>query len=42
MELGKVLASEILPALKEEDVPLTNHDPSTAALIQRIKSVRHD
>ncbi|MEL6789278.1 MAG: glucose-6-phosphate isomerase [Pseudomonadota bacterium] len=42
VELGKVLASEILPALKEEDVPLTNHDPSTAALIQRIKSVRHD
>ncbi|MEM1193267.1 MAG: glucose-6-phosphate isomerase [Pseudomonadota bacterium] len=42
VELGKVLASEILSALKEEDVPLTNHDPSTAALIQRIKSVRHD
>ncbi|MEO0612671.1 MAG: glucose-6-phosphate isomerase, partial [Pseudomonadota bacterium] len=42
VELGKVLASEILPALKEENMPMTDHDPSTAALIQRIKSVRHD
>ena len=35
VELGKVLAARILPELKGGDVG--DHDPSTAALITRLK-----
>ncbi|MEO1706747.1 MAG: glucose-6-phosphate isomerase [Pseudomonadota bacterium] len=39
VELGKVLASEILPALKGEATDVT-HDPSTAHLLARINQLR--
>jgi len=41
VELGKVLAGVILPELKNND-PITSHDCSTNALINRYKYLRED
>jgi len=39
VELGKVLASKVLPELKSESAPALHHDSSTNALIQRYREV---
>jgi glucose-6-phosphate isomerase len=39
VELGKVLASKVLPELKSETKPALRHDVSTNALIQRYRDV---
>jgi glucose-6-phosphate isomerase len=40
VELGKVLASRIVPQLESEDVPHLAHDSSTNALIRRYRRLR--
>jgi glucose-6-phosphate isomerase len=40
VELGKALASRIIPELKSEDEPELRHDSSTNALIRRYRSTR--
>jgi glucose-6-phosphate isomerase len=40
VELGKALASRIIPELKSEDEPELHHDSSTNALIRRYRSMR--
>jgi glucose-6-phosphate isomerase len=40
VELGKVLASRIVPELTSEDEPALTHDSSTNALIRRYRSLR--
>lgn len=40
VELGKALASKILPELVSEDQPDLDHDASTNALIKRIRAAR--
>ena len=41
VELGKVMAGQLLPALTADDVPdLAHFDPSTAALALRYRSLR--
>jgi glucose-6-phosphate isomerase len=41
VELGKVMAGQLLPALTSDDVPdLAHFDPSTAALALRYRSLR--
>jgi glucose-6-phosphate isomerase len=37
VELGKILAGNVAPELMSEDAPELNHDPSTNALIRRIR-----
>jgi glucose-6-phosphate isomerase len=39
VQLGKILANEILPELQNDDV-ITNHDCSTNALINAYKQAR--
>ncbi len=41
VELGKVLASRILPELQNADEPKLAHDSSTNTLIQRYRKLRH-
>ncbi len=40
VELGKALASRIIPELKSEDEPQLSHDSSTNALIRRYRAMR--
>jgi glucose-6-phosphate isomerase len=40
VELGKVLAKEIVPALASEDEPQLDHDSSTNALIRRYRALK--
>jgi glucose-6-phosphate isomerase len=40
VELGKVLAQQIIPELKSEDDPELSHDSSTSALIRRYRSLK--
>jgi glucose-6-phosphate isomerase len=40
VELGKVLAVQILPELESEDEPELNHDSSTNTLIRRYRSLK--
>ncbi len=40
VELGKVLATRIIPELESEDEPELSHDSSTNALIRRYRSLR--
>jgi glucose-6-phosphate isomerase len=40
VELGKVLAQEIVPALESEGEPQLDHDSSTNALIRRYRSLK--
>jgi glucose-6-phosphate isomerase len=40
VELGKALASRIIPELKSEDEPELSHDSSTNALIRRYRAMR--
>ena len=40
VELGKVLASRIIPELESADEPTLVHDSSTNALIRRYRSLR--
>jgi glucose-6-phosphate isomerase len=40
VELGKVLAQQIIPELKSADEPLLSHDSSTNALIRKYRSLK--
>jgi glucose-6-phosphate isomerase len=40
VELGKVLATRIIPELESQDEPELSHDPSTNALIRRYRSLK--
>jgi glucose-6-phosphate isomerase len=40
VELGKVLATQIIPELESEDEPELSHDSSTNALIRRYRSLK--
>jgi glucose-6-phosphate isomerase len=40
VELGKVLATQIIPELESADAPLLNHDSSTNALIRRYRNLK--
>jgi len=40
VELGKVLATQIIPELESEDEPQLSHDSSTNALIRRYRSLK--
>jgi glucose-6-phosphate isomerase len=40
VELGKQLATRIVPELESEDEPALAHDSSTNALIRRYRSLR--
>ena len=40
VELGKVLASRIVPELENASEPTLRHDSSTNALIQRYRTLR--
>jgi glucose-6-phosphate isomerase len=40
VELGKVLARQIIPELTSSDEPELSHDSSTNALIRRYRSLR--
>ena len=40
VELGKKLASAIVPELKSKDKPRLKHDGSTNALIRKYRSLR--
>jgi glucose-6-phosphate isomerase len=41
VELGKVLAQQIIPELESKDEPELNHDTSTNALIRRYRSLKN-
>jgi len=40
VELGKVLAQQIIPELARVDEPAPSHDSSTNALIRRYRSLK--
>jgi glucose-6-phosphate isomerase len=40
VELGKVLAKQIIPELESQDDPELSHDSSTNALIRRYRSLK--
>jgi glucose-6-phosphate isomerase len=40
VELGKVLARQIIPELESSDEPELSHDSSTNALIRRYRSLK--
>ena len=40
VELGKILAGNVAPELMSKEPPTLNHDPSTNALIQKIRTLR--
>jgi len=40
VELGKVLASKVLPELSAKEAPVLTHDTSTNALIARYRAAR--
>ncbi|HEY0494037.1 MAG TPA: hypothetical protein VGD57_11325, partial [Candidatus Dormibacteraeota bacterium] len=41
VELGKVLATKIIPELEAPTEPKLEHDSSTNALIRRCRQLRH-
>jgi glucose-6-phosphate isomerase len=41
VELGKVLATKIIPELEAPTEPKLEHDSSTNALIRRCRQIRH-
>jgi glucose-6-phosphate isomerase len=41
VELGKILAGNVAPELMSGDAPKLSHDPSTNALIRRVRAANN-